>query len=507
MTGPAEVINLPEFHRLEAGTSVEIEIGIKPNGPGELPIDVGFTGTSITTRKAFNIMTRFWINAPKEEAPPKLGEVEFFGIREIFLIYNDGRLLAHVTKKGTTETDEDIMSSMLVAIRNFVQDSFRSEDSALRTFSWSNNTVVIEKGNYIFLAVIVEGTPPPQLSEEMARVMERIEGDYAGIIEQWDGQDRHFKGIAGYLDPVFDLAENVKMRREETIVKVKSGLEFYRGFVRLKVAVVNETDTVLTDANLMLTYNKDSLMLEKVEPALEMHGSMVILGSVQPKEKKTVAYYLDPIICQESTVDCTLTYKDYKGKLEHVDMKRRPVDIVCPLFYTPQTLNIAMLKRLVKDLKEKDSKLFTVGECMSIDKAYEKAREVVQGHDVKFVRELKNEDKEGVKVVEGWFYGRVQQSAEEIVIKVSARSDLRTLEVYVASPNLANLTGLLAELGHTVSGSISGSELVTDEEVKATIEKEGTLLDKFSEAEASAESTETSHLDDLMRKIKKAGGR
>ena len=503
VTGPVEVINLPEFHKLEAGTSVEIEIGIKPNGPGDLPVDVGFTGTSVTTGKAFNVMTRFWINAPKEDSPPKLGEVEFFDIREIFLIYNDGRLLTHVTKKGTTGMDEDILSSMLVAIRNFVQDSFRSEDSALKTFSWSNMTVVIEKGNFIFLAVIVEGTPPPQLSDELGRAMERVEGDYAGIIEQWDGQDRHFKGIAGYLDPVFELAERVKMKREETIVKVKSGLEFYRGFVRLKVAVVNETDTVLTEANLMLTYNKDVLRLEKVEPAVETQGSMVILGPIQPKEKRTVAYYLDPLICQESTVDCTLTYKDFRGKLEHIDMKRRPVDIVCPLFYTPQTLNIAMLKRLVKDLKEKDSKIYSVGECMSMDKAYDRAKDVVQGHDVKFVRELASEEGK-VKVVEGWFYGRVQQSAEEIVIKVSTRSDTRTLEVSVASPNLANLTGLLAELGHTLSGTISGSELVTDEQVRANIEREGNLLDKLSESEASAESTETRHLDDLMKKIKKA---
>jgi hypothetical protein len=254
----------------------------------------------------------------------------------------------------------------------------------------------------------------------------------------------------------------------------------------------------------LLTYNKEALTLEKVEPPMETHGSIVILGSVQPKEKKTVAYYLDPLICQESTVDCTLTYKDYKGKLEHVDMKRRPVDIVCPLFYTPQTLNIAMLKRLVKDLKEKDSKLFSVGECMSMEKAYSTAKDVVQGHDVKFVREIHSEEKKGIKVTEGWFYGRVQQSAEEIVIKVSSRSDTRTLEVYVASPNLANLTGLLAELGHSVSGSISGSELVMDAEVKAIIEKEGNLLDKLSESEVDAGSTETSHLDDLMRKIKKS---
>jgi hypothetical protein len=322
----------------------------------------------------------------------------------------------------------------------------------------------------------------------MTRVLENVEITYAGIIEKWDGQDVHFKEVGDLIRPVFDLVDQVKMRVSKPMVKVRSGLEFFRGFVRLKVAVKNETDTVITNASLLLTYNKTALRLDKVEPVYETEGSTVRLGTIHGGEKKTVAYYLDPLICQESTIDCTLTYKDFKGRLAHVDMKRRPVDIVCPLFYTPQTLNIAMLKRLVGDLKEKDSRIFQLKFDTTMEAIYEKAKEVVQGHDVRFVRELKDE---GSKTSEAWYYARVKTTGEEMVLKVAAREDTRTIEINVASSNLANLTGLLAELGTTVGEALQGAEPLTDEEVRSTVERSGTLLDKLSEAEASADSTET----------------
>lgn len=499
VTGPVEIINLPEVHKIDAGTQVDIEIGVKPKGPGEFPLEIWFKGMSVATNKHFAIPTRCWVTAPKEETPRRPGEVDFFNINEVFLIYWDGRMISHASSKDTSDIDQDIMSSMLIAIRNFVKDSFKSEDAALRTFSFSKYTVVIEKGNYLYLAAVVEGVPPPQLPPIMRRVMERVEISYAGVIEEWDGQDAHFKDADKMLMPVFELVEKVKMRITKPTVRVRSGLEFYRGFVRLKVAIINETDTVITDAHLLLTFNKTALRLDRVEPDYKVDGSTVIIGNVQSKEKQTIAYYLDPMICQESTVDCTLTYKDFKNKLQHVDMKRRPVDIVCPLFYTPQTLNIAMLKRLVKDLKETDSKIFSI-EHMDLIDAYEKAKAVVQGHDVRFVRDLNDTEPE---VWESWYYGRVKQTGEEMVIRISARKDTMTLMATVASSNLANMTGLLAELGKMISGATDGSEIVTDEEVKATMERSGSLLDKLSEGEVAAESSEPLDLTVLMQKLKK----
>jgi len=501
MTGPVEVINLPEVHKLKAGAEEEIEIGIKPNGPGDFPIEVWFKGISTATGKPFAMFTQCWVTAPRDVAPSRVGEVDFFNVNEVFLIYYDGRMITHTTRKDTSTIDDHILSSMLVAIRNFVKDSFKSMDATLKTFSFSDHTVVIERGNYVFLAVIVEGSPPPQLSEVMERALEKVEITYAGVVEKWDGQDIRFKGVEDLLEPMFDLADQVKMKVMTPVVKVRSGLEFYRGFVRLKVAVINETDTVITDTSLLLTYNKTTLRLDKVEPDYEVEGSTVYLRAIHGKEKKTVAFYLDPFICQESTIDCTLTYKDYKGKLQHVDMKRRPVDIVCPLFYTPQNLNIAMLKRLVGEIRERDSKIFQVEEGVGFKEVYEKAKNVIQGHDVRFVRELSDED---TRVWESWYYGKVKQTSEEMIIMVSAKEGTRTIEVDVVSQNLATMAGLLADLGHTIKAELSEAELVTDEDIRATVEKSGNLLDKLSESEVSADTTEGPVLSDIMDRLKRS---
>ena len=503
LTGPVDIINVPEIPKIKAQDQVEFEVGMKPNAPGEFPLEVWFKGISMSSNKPFNELAKCQINASKDRSkgPSKL--LEFFEINEIFLIYNDGRLITHCSRKETMDLDEDLIGSMLVAIRNFVSQSFKDKDATLKTFCVTDNTVVIEKGSYLNLAVIVKGTPPPQLSDDIERVISRIEATYSGVVEKWDGDIKGFKEIDDYLDPLFELSEKVLMKGAEVAVKVKSGLEFYRGFVRLKVAVINELDTTILDANLVLSYKKEALRLAKIEPGIQVHGSMAVLGAIEPKEKRTVAFYLDPLICQESTVDCTLNYKDHFGRLGHVDMKRRPVDIVCPLLYTPQTLNIAMLKRLVRELKVTDTKLFIVSKTLPIEKAFEITKEVVEGHDVKFVRELRDTTIEGTKVFEAWYYGKVKVLAEELVIKVSARSDSHTVEVLVTSHNLASLTGLLAELGHGLMDTLSGSELITDLEIKTTIESSGNLLDKISESEASTDSGDCLDLSELCKKDKR----
>jgi len=502
--GPVEVTILPEINKIRAKDQVDIEVGLKPTGAGEFPIDVWFKGISMTSNKVFACQAKVWASAARERGANEAREVDFFEINELFLIHGNGRLMGRVARKGVQELDDDTTSGMLTAMKDFVKGTVPGEGTILKTFSFSDLIFVIEKGNHVNLVVIVQGTPPPQLSEETHRVIEKVEGVYAGGIEDWDGSTK-LKGLEQNLTPLFDLPSKIKMKETEATVKVKSGLEFYRGFVRLKVGVINETETVITDANLLLTYNKEALMLDKIEPELRMDGSIVMLGAVQPGEKKTVAYYLDPLICQESTVDCTLTYKDYKGNLEHVDMKRRPMDIVCPLFYTPTTLNIAMLKRLMSDLRDRDTKIFAVLEDIPIERSYERAREIVQGHDVKFVRELKETGPDGTKFIEAWYYGKVKELSEEMVIRVSARSDTRTVEVFVAGQSIASITGLLAELGHRLLEVVLGSQLITEKEIKSMILREGSLLERISESEALPESGDCLDLNEILFKARKKG--
>ena len=431
------------------------------------------------------------LQAVKTAAKEEKEMVEDFTVEGAFVIYQDGRLVA---RKATTEADIDdhLFSSMLIAIQGFVKESFRSE-SGLDSFEFGGRHVTLVKGRFLFLAVSLSGKEPHVLRERMRELVEKIEGTYAGVVECWDGDTSRFKDLDIMLTPLFTLRDELKVKKAQDEVRVMSSLEFYEGFVRLKVAVMNKTATTITDASLNLTYNRDALKFNKIEPEVDHEGTNVALGAVKPAEKKTVAYYMDPLICQESVVDCTLTYYDFKGEINHVNMKRRPVDIVCPIFYTAQTVNVAMLKRLLGDHQYRDSKIYRIGDAKTLGSVFGAAKEAVSAHSVKFVREF-TDDESGD--AEAWYFGEVQTSGEKMVIRVSSKVSMKFLEVFVASSNLATQTGLLAELGISINSRIKRFGIVerevvleTSPDIKAVMERTQLLLDKYAESEAPAGET------------------
>jgi hypothetical protein len=242
-------------------------------------------------------------------------------------------------------------------------------------------------------------------------------------------------------------------------------------------------------------YDKKALQLSRIEPEYDMEGSEVEIGNIAPKEKKTVAFYLDPLICMESNIDAQVMYKDYKGQLRTEMMKRRPVDIVCPIFYTEQNVNVAMLKRLIGELKYRDSKVYTVPKGLTPELTLALAKETIQSHDVRFVRQFVEEEP---YIGEAWFYGKTKTTLEDLVIRTTVRDENKTLEIFVASSNLATIPGLLADLAHGLKRKYSAQkvskkeklEQVTDEKVKDQLEKSRLLIEKYATSEADAESDE-----------------
>jgi tetratricopeptide (TPR) repeat protein len=231
-------------------------------------------------------------------------------------------------------------------------------------------------------------------------------------------------------------------------VKVLSEVEFYQGYVRLKVGIKNEKDTVVTNGKLYLEYDENAIRLDYVEPELERRGNEIIFGNIHPGEKRTVAFYLDPLICTESNIDGTLTYKDIYGELKTSAMKRRKAEIVCPIFYTPEGINTAMLKRLMEqELTIHDRKIYEIPPGVDFKKASDLCKETVQAHDLKLVREFVEPDTLDPEI-ETWYYGVTKVKKNKVLIKTSSRKRTNTIDLFVACNNKLILTGFLAELGH-----------------------------------------------------------
>jgi len=101
-----------------------------------------------------------------------------------------------------------------------------------------------------------------------------------------------------------------------------------------------------------------------------------------------------------------VTFKDARGNIETLKMPRKLTSVVCPILFTEENINTAMLKRMAADeLDKKDSKVFTVPSTMTTEKAFEVGKAAVQHHDVRLVLELKEEKPFRA---EAWYFGKAK---------------------------------------------------------------------------------------------------
>jgi OOP family OmpA-OmpF porin len=128
-----------------------------------------------------------------------------YRVEQVFLIHRpSGLLLQHLTASGTTAQDADMVSGMLTAIRDFVQDSFEvADDEGLQTLKMGDLSVWIEQGPHALLAVVVRGTAPPSLRTTLQQALEAVHAQYSDLLESFEGNAARFEGARPLLEACF----------------------------------------------------------------------------------------------------------------------------------------------------------------------------------------------------------------------------------------------------------------------------------------------------------------
>jgi len=129
--------------------------------------------------------------APVQPEQPKPAPAEEVIIEDVFLIYKDGRLIHHDTRRLKPEVDDQMLGGMFTAIQEFIGQSFPAEDGTkgmVKEISYGDSRVVLEHGNFVYLAVVtgeIKDTKP--LHRRMEKLIKEIEGRCANNLEKWDG--------------------------------------------------------------------------------------------------------------------------------------------------------------------------------------------------------------------------------------------------------------------------------------------------------------------------------
>ena len=120
-----------------------------------------------------------------------------FRVEQVLLIHEpSGLLLQHVTAPMVQLPDADLVSGMLTAIRDFVQDSFRMESTAaLDSLKAGDLTLWIEPGPYAYLVAVIRGRAPASLRRDLQEALEGIHRSCLQTLKGFHGDRQSFEVV------------------------------------------------------------------------------------------------------------------------------------------------------------------------------------------------------------------------------------------------------------------------------------------------------------------------
>jgi hypothetical protein len=124
-------------------------------------------------------------------------------IEEVFLIYKNGCLIAHNTRRLKPDIDDDVLSAMLTAVQDFIKDSFKDENYALKKLEFGEKKLLIERGKNVYIAVVYAGKKTDIMVSKMKGLIGEIEEKYHDTLEDWDGDLDRLRGAREALKELF----------------------------------------------------------------------------------------------------------------------------------------------------------------------------------------------------------------------------------------------------------------------------------------------------------------
>ena len=131
-----------------------------------------------------------------------------YRVEQVLLVHrNTGLLLHHVVAPDAPEAENpDLVSAMLSAIGQFVEDSFTvDEDDALDAVQVGDLNVWIEPGPYAVIAAVVRGQPPQDLRTTLCRALETIHRRYGSALGAFTGDATAFDAAEDVLRDCLDV--------------------------------------------------------------------------------------------------------------------------------------------------------------------------------------------------------------------------------------------------------------------------------------------------------------
>ncbi|MEM4264721.1 MAG: hypothetical protein QW505_02940 [Thermoplasmata archaeon] len=147
-------------------------------------------------------------------------------LQELFIIHNDGRLICKVGAESIEGgMDEDVVSAMFTAIQEFIKDSFKDEPEGLKNLEIGDSKIAIEKGKWIYAAMIYKGWPPKSVFKDFRIFVRELEEAYGRDIQFWDGTMKKLFGLKAVSQAMLQKKYRPEAVKQEKLKAEAKALE------------------------------------------------------------------------------------------------------------------------------------------------------------------------------------------------------------------------------------------------------------------------------------------
>lgn len=148
-------------------------------------------------------------------------------VDEIFLIGDDGTLIAYNSLSLDEEIDKDILSGMLTGVKNLISDAFigdKDRKKGLHKLEFGDRNILLEKGNHFYIALVFSGEEDKQLLKKIQKVINEIEEKYGDVLANWTGDMQAFVDTDDVIEPLLSL-EKLSKDELEQLRKMRRSLK------------------------------------------------------------------------------------------------------------------------------------------------------------------------------------------------------------------------------------------------------------------------------------------
>jgi hypothetical protein len=127
-----------------------------------------------------------------------------YDIKAAFMIFTDGTLIGAKVRSGEKVIDQDLFGATLDVIQNFMKTSFPTLGGSLRTIKLGDNSLVVERGRFAYLTLVLHGEENDQLRRHIRDLLLQYEHDNQPILEDWRGMPSEAIGTDALLGSLFE---------------------------------------------------------------------------------------------------------------------------------------------------------------------------------------------------------------------------------------------------------------------------------------------------------------